>query len=351
MNFFFEEKKIIEMNYGLDFAYVLTEEILVSATEYKVLKNQKDSSFLRCVETKYNGKSQLYYVAKDYKPFSSLLRRIDASTFVTIIGKLIFNILQLKNNGFLSCQNILLSMDKIFVDMGTLNVSMVYLPINRHLYDSTAEFDNELRTQIIQAVSGVLTLKSNETMHLVRCLTDSSMNLAFIYEQIWGKNHLSFSPYKNIMSENKPPKTAMKQYGEGKWPQTDYSRGNTGEFTSVHSENMPEEVRLLFPNTQNVNMRLLSANLPIVEEIEVTKENFVIGKGEEGVDASISFNPMISRKHCQIIYKDGMFYLRDLRSSNGTKVNGRRLAPEKWVKISNGDMICLANTEFRVVIE
>lgn len=51
--------------------------------------------------------------------------------------------------------------------------------------------------------------------------------------------------------------------------------------------------------------------------------------------------PLVSRYHARILYRDKKFYIEDLGSTHGTKVNGERI---KLQQISNGDTISIAST-------
>ena len=50
---------------GNNFFYVLNDAQIVP-TEYKVLHNQKDSTFVKCMNFKYNGKDSVFYFLNDY---------------------------------------------------------------------------------------------------------------------------------------------------------------------------------------------------------------------------------------------------------------------------------------------
>lgn len=52
----------------------------------------------------------------------------------------------------------------------------------------------------------------------------------------------------------------------------------------------------------------------------------LLGKKRALVDVVISFNNMISRKHCRISRDNGAFYISDEGSANGTYVNRVRLS-------------------------
>ena len=59
---------------------------------------------------------------------------------------------------------------------------------------------------------------------------------------------------------------------------------------------------------------------------------------------------MISRMHCKIIRQGEQYAVVDLKSANGTYLNGIRLQANQATPIKNGDVIRLANSDFRVVI-
>ena len=81
----------------------------------------------------------------------------------------------------------------------------------------------------------------------------------------------------------------------------------------------------------------------------VNKEKFTIGK-RTGSDGQITFNSAVSRHHCDIIYKDMKYFVVDMGSSNGTFINGARLVPKTPKEIHSGDIMRLANSDFKVEI-
>lgn len=50
-----------------------------------------------------------------------------------------------------------------------------------------------------------------------------------------------------------------------------------------------------------------------------------------------------SRRHCEVRYSQGSFYLHDLGSKNGTYVNGRQV---KMHALKDRDLISVANSQF-----
>lgn len=54
----------------------------------------------------------------------------------------------------------------------------------------------------------------------------------------------------------------------------------------------------------------------------------------------------VSRKHCQIFEKKGLLLVKDLGSSNGTLVNGKRIADQRVLE--HGDELTVGSVRFRV---
>ena len=78
----------------------------------------------------------------------------------------------------------------------------------------------------------------------------------------------------------------------------------------------------------------------------------VVRLGRSGGHGSLRFsNPRISSLHCQLVQKGMELYLMDCRSSNGTFLNGVRIAPDQPVRVKPGDSFCLASVREAFVID
>ena len=82
------------------------------------------------------------------------------------------------------------------------------------------------------------------------------------------------------------------------------------------------------------------------ENIKINKSIFVIGRERRNVDYCVSDNSSVGRTHAEIILKNGTFYLVDQKSTNGSYVNGVKVAPLQEVELKNGDKIRLSDEEF-----
>ena len=196
-------------------------------------------------------------------------------------------------------------MEHIYVDLTTYKVSLVYLPLNISSYEDEDAFENELRTQLIKLISGVMELSSPKTIQFSVDLSNGTLKLEDLQNRNKGGEILKVKP----ILENIQQKEIEK------------------------------------------HLRLVAMNAPSRVEIAVTKDEFLIGRNAASVDGVISFNKMIGRVHCKITRNGDQFTITDLQSSNGTYVNKLRLMPQQPQYISHGDIVRLANSDFQVCIK
>src|SRR3979411_2826160 len=79
--------------------------------------------------------------------------------------------------------------------------------------------------------------------------------------------------------------------------------------------------------------------------IDVIKDLIVVGRKEE-CDLRLE-HKSVSKMHCVIVKTDGLLLLRDLGSTNGTRVNGQRI---RRAALLPNDQVSIANYKFRVFL-
>lgn len=115
-------------------------------------------------------------------------------------------------------------------------------------------------------------------------------------------------------------------------------------YMDIKSMNSPKRVHENVPYLKLIN-RKDRLDFKVLESY-ILNGNKIIGRSSK-CDIAI-FDPFLSSEHAQLIKEDGLFYVEDLDSTNGTFVNGDRIdkAP---VPLNNGDKISLGQVDFLFV--
>ena len=93
-----------------------------------------------------------------------------------------------------------------------------------------------------------------------------------------------------------------------------------------------------------VNMRAQLIPLDGGPPIDVLKDMTLVGRKE---DADVRLDhKSVSKMHCVIVKTDGLLLLRDLGSTNGTRVNGQRV---RRAALLPNDQVAFASFKFRVM--
>lgn len=283
---------------GLNFAYLPADCETFSLTEYKILRSQENSIFVPVMKLLYNGRIQLYYRTEGYRSLDSCFSFLDAGKFLEIVFNLLSAVLQTGGSGFLSCRKIAPAFDKIFLEADTCRVRLVYLPVSGGFFPDEAAFETQLRSGLVRVISECGALGGSGTDQLAADLSDGLLSLEKLAERLRG----------NIAAPD------------------------------CCAPSLPE-------------MRLAALNAPGKVTLYVNKDSYVIGKNPAAADGVLSFNTAISRVHCRIVKTGTQYRVEDLGSSNGTWVNRVRVRKNRPLSIRDGDILRLANTDLRVMIQ
>ncbi len=79
------------------------------------------------------------------------------------------------------------------------------------------------------------------------------------------------------------------------------------------------------------------------DSIPLLRDQLTLGR-RESCDICLRF-PNVSGLHCELSYRDGYWFLRDMNSTNGVKVNGMRVARKVLLP---GDEITIAKRRFQI---
>ena len=110
-------------------------------------------------------------------------------------------------------------------------------------------------------------------------------------------------------------------------PQTVFRRDSTLTFRGVRPETVSIATSILNGHHPICKMTLMLAQLIPVKDgapITLTKPITVVGRSTRLCDLAVDHGS-VSKLHCILVKTDGLIYMRDLGSTNGTRVNGQRV--------------------------
>ena len=308
MNTLIEQGIVREIESGNNFEYIVSASASFIDTDYKVLQSQSNDVFVKCMKITRNGQIDLCYLANEYRTVSSMVPTMNSELAIELATNLLECIDKVKTNGFLSVTSIVLDTDRIFVDGNTMKVKLVYIPTIEKLYATNADFEEALRNTVRNILGSVVTARTEKLEQMIADVADSSIPLDIIYQK--GRAVV-------------PERVQESKSAASQAPQA----GFTGMLGSI---------------------KLVATNAPYPFEISISGNDVLIGKKAGLVDKVIDYNNAISRRHCRIIKQNGIFYIIDEGSANGTFVNNVRLEQGNRQMIKQGDTIRLANSDFRV---
>ncbi|HEX8203012.1 MAG TPA: FHA domain-containing protein, partial [Isosphaeraceae bacterium] len=79
--------------------------------------------------------------------------------------------------------------------------------------------------------------------------------------------------------------------------------------------------------------------------IPITRDVTVVGR-REFCDVRIE-HPGVSKRHCVLVRTSGLLVVRDLASTNGTRVKGQRV---RWAALLPGDRLSLGGYKMKVYL-
>ena len=79
--------------------------------------------------------------------------------------------------------------------------------------------------------------------------------------------------------------------------------------------------------------------------LTITKDITVVGR-RDYCDIQLD-DPSVSKRHCVLIKTDGLLMIRDLATTNGTKVKGQMI---RWAALLPDDRVTIGKVKFRVFL-
>lgn len=288
---------------GQNIAYILEDNENFLFTDYKILKSQENKGFVKCIKLLHNGKIKFFYSSSKYKVLSKMLSDLDSDSFFSIMKNIIDIVVDVKNNGFLCCSNLDISLDRIFIDPFTLDVKLIYLPI-KNSDENIEKFEDDFRLSMLNLIVSIPFFKNENINRLNRAFINESNSLDDLKRIIHEGLKEDFNVFINYMDKK--------------------------------------------DKTDKDTLTLESINLADVLRFKIYKQEFIIGKNPLVVNGVIPFNNAISKMHCKIIYHNNTYFVEDLGSVNWTYVDNKRVMKNQMYPLKNGNILKMANVEFLV---
>lgn len=281
----------------------------------------------------FDGKKTVTYLAPISIELHKYLKNvISKNDFFLIFAQFIETVNKIDKYK-LNINNLVLNLKYIFINVMTKEVQFIYQPIMSQ--NISSNIFSILYDVIFQAK-----INQNEDLKEINSLIGYLRSMQ-IFSSMDIQNYISNiypSVYKQIQKEK------MEQSQELNNRIYDVSE------TSLLYEN--EGTSLLYDNDEGTTLlQDQFINYPYIirvkdfERIDINKDTFKLGTDKEVVDYYID-NSAVSRNHADIISNDGVYYVKDNNSTNGTFINGAPINLKGEIQINDGDIITLGNEDF-----
>lgn len=129
----------------------------------------------------------------------------------------------------------------------------------------------------------------------------------------------------------------------------------------VEAEEESENALVKTDSSENKNVHanlIIERGTSVGKEFPLVSEESYIGRwdADNGVFPDVDLDAFdneakVSRRHARVLYKNGIYTVEDLGSTNGTYVNrGRRLIPGTPQRLNDGDEIIVGKTFLRFYV-
>lgn len=247
------------------------------------------------------------------------------------------NVFEEMQNLYLSYQNVVLDLDKIYVLLNDRSLHFVYLPLNikkkRKIKPKKEVSLKKFFLKLIK-VANCSTLEQVEFSN--SCTQYLEMTSRFVLEE--------FRTLIKSLIQTEENNIDVKVVPQNKPPQNIYAPPIAEDF---QNQVVLQKSSAISSNaTQNLEMTAYLLREKTQEKIVVSTVPFLLGSEQEVVHYWIRENKSVSRQHAEISFQNNQWVLIDKGSTNKSFVNGIALSPYSPKALNEGDSIKLSNEYF-----
>lgn len=316
------ELTTLEDEYGCYKVFRLTDDAVVDNVAIGMLSNNKIEGIADII----SSKDSLKYKVTDKISLIEYLQKNNDENIKNNLLKIVRNIL----NTMFSLGEYMLDLDRIvlvpkyiYVDEKTLECELIYYPLQCAKNICTVE---DILRKVIETCESIIdNVNDNEVRNAAAVLPDA-VQADVVNEE-------------DEIEENEEI-DELKENEEDEF-------GGTEIFSNLQ-KTAEESIEM----KELTDMLANDAMMPFIkrrkngESVIINRNIFKIGKDESYVDYCIKNNPTVSRNHADIVRKPDGYYIVDKGSLNHTFINGKRIEPQVYEKLKNGDLIQLADEIF-----
>ncbi len=307
-----------------------------------------------CHEEYIDGQRALTYSIPAMTTMNQFLeKKIHKDELTDLIFSIADQLMYMKAND-LSIGKVILNRGYMYIDFQNMAVQLIFLPIDKPMdrcnmekfirdlishmkfankkasdagYELIKYFDHNQTFYLSEFYKFVTDLKNDNIAHpedeqeLMKAAGVSEVNMA--------KVEVPETPYQAQTSAFKLAKEVK-----------DFSSNDIG-----FDDNDDDSTTVLTANNRGKSGPVI-IRTRTGERIKINKPIFCIGKSTQGVDYQVTDNNSVSRRHAYIINVNGVYYLRDNKSTNHTYLGGKIISSGTDMLLIDGIRFKLANEEF-----
>lgn len=259
---------------------------------------------LPCKKIEQNKKVKIVFQLNNLIPMSKILLSLEQNDIIDILYTMIFMIEKVEENGFLKKECIWLKYEHIYYDIANNKPMFALLPIsNEFRYPDGMDWNKRFLTAITHTAEFLPPEKFNAIVEAVKLMLNKQISCENVLEIING-------------------------FGSG------FSEKRVGRISKKAEKKLILE---RYPGEEKVSF-------------ELAEDEFVIGSDTAMQNGVTSVFDDLSQKHCRIIRQDNIFFVQHLDSEQSTFLNGECIPKSELAQLNHGDILTLANVEFRVYI-
>ena len=372
---------IDSINYGEKCNIITFNEEQFNEYQCNALSKQYEKlGFLNCRYKFKDDSVDIYYYTTNLISISQYFNQTNMrkTEFISIIKTICQSVKLCSNYVYFHANNFVLDRDLVYIDPKDNSIHILYVPSNEFV---TKDVMYDLRNMIRDLINNSIIIQngeSNFTQEILEWLRDSNLNidefLQFLDNSVNTKeikNPIESIPSRvepvsipvversidlqqsnsipiveEVKSERKGIKGIFKSFFSSNSTETnnnstDFNRRN---IVSQNAYDDSDDTVILGCENKKIGY-LIGNHQGNTEQIQINKDEFIIGRLKEAVDYDIA-NKTVGKIHAKFMRRDGKFYLIDLESKNGTYIDGTRLSANSSYEVENGATIIFSNVKY-----